>query len=273
MPRFQRALSVEIDKAIRADFAMDDVDKARLNSCCAHGPLLSLPHPDDEPLALWLRPDEFSIFLTYHLGLPLAPRAQICSLCKCNIADVYGIHTMSCLSGGTRTPLHHAIRDAVISLASAAGLAPKPEPLIPNTTLRGDILLRSGADWKMVDVAIVNCLAATNISDAIATIGGAATAYSATKIAKYTAAARAAGWVVVPMIVDTFGAWDATVLPTLRAMMGTAGSRLGLPVHRRIPRATRVLHLALAKGVVRTLAKNMPVTGPLPCCEPGETRG
>jgi hypothetical protein len=157
-------------------------------------------------------------------------------------------------------------------LASNAGLAPTKEPLIPHSSLRGDILIRSGVSWRLVDVAVVNGLCDTNISAAVSSVGGAATAYTQKKHAHYGPAATAAGRTVMPMVVDTFGAWDPAALGYIRTMCSAAGERLGLPAHRRVPRFMRILQLALARGVAQVLVRNTPACAPL-CDAVGPDKG
>jgi hypothetical protein len=255
--RFQRTLSIAIDDALRA--TATPFDSARLNSCAGASALLGLPHPDDEPESLWLTAEEFSLHLTHRLGLRVALAPAPCSYCKGDhTADTFGVHSLSCIGNGVRTTLHHSLRDQILKMASLAGYAPRREPMIPNSSLRGDVLLRKGASWTLTDIAVVNASCRTHIKHTVVSTGNAAAHYAKKKHDHYDAACKAANWTLVPLVVETFGAWSPESLPLLRQLAKDMGARSGTVWHRRIPRAMRMLQLALARGVCRALHGNTP---------------
>ena len=95
-------------------------------------------------LGLHLQPLEFVLAASYRLGLPLyrvEGASPTCPACH-QPADIYGIHTMNCGTGGERIHRHTLLVDVVHQVAAAAQLAPRKEVrfLIPGRDSRPALL-------------------------------------------------------------------------------------------------------------------------------------
>ena len=98
--------------------------------------------PNKEELFAW-EANELIIELQHRLLLPVLEEESWCPLCD-SIMDTKGHHVRVCSSGGERTCPHHAARNEVGSLASAAALNPTlekpgllpPSPEDPGATFR-----------------------------------------------------------------------------------------------------------------------------------------
>ncbi|KAJ9445017.1 hypothetical protein DIPPA_01257 [Diplonema papillatum] len=122
---------------------------------------------------------------------------------------------------------------------------------------RVDVLYEREGKRRLIDVAITFPLQPSSISKAAETEGGAATKYEAVKRAAYGPAIAAEApeqhdLMLIPMVVDTFGAWGESALPELRALVSA--------VHRRHDWETyaSVSHLAfhrLSFAVARAMAR------------------
>src|SRR6185312_5790206 len=126
--------------------------RARYSGAWLHG-VPGEPTPD-----LWLTPPEFSTAMRYRLGLPVAEAGAPCGLCrKQTEPSSHGGHVLTCLNGGHRTLLHHAIVRQVHGVASAALLQVAVEVnlgTLPAT--RADLVVRDApndATW-VLDVAV-----------------------------------------------------------------------------------------------------------------------
>jgi hypothetical protein len=182
-------------------------------------------------------------------------------MCGKALADIHGIHTLSCMSGGARTHLHNRVRDVLADLGRRALAEPFAEarPFSDiGASLRIDLHFRAhrmGNPQRPVvaDVAVVNATSSAHRAAAVLGPGKAATAYEAVKRAKYGAAAERDGFCLVPAIVDVFGGWSDAAVPLIKSLATRWGKRLDMAPGRAIPAAFRMLSATVARGVASML--------------------
>ena len=188
--------------------------RARLQS-------LTLPHAGDWlhaapilALGLHLQPLEFVLAASYRLGLPLyrvEGASPTCPACH-QPADIYGIHTMNCGTGGERIHRHTLLVDVVHQVAAAAQLAPRKEVrfLIPGRDSRpADVLLPqwSGGQDAALDITVVNPCQAAFVVGAAATPGYALEQAHRRKMRGAEEACRAQGLNFLPLVAESHGGW------------------------------------------------------------------
>ena len=197
---------------------------------------------------LWLAPNLFIAALRLHLGLAVLPAQGRCPFCN-TTREGLEQHALDCMRGGGRQRAHTSIKQAAFVAASAAQWAPRLEssPFVGSTG-RIDIDCFWLGERLLGDTAIVS----VNHNLAAATPGGAATAYEATKHAKYDAAAAETDRTmqVMPLVWDTFGAAGETAASFMRRVAVGAAHRFSLP-HSRV---IGIMRERLAARVVAGIA-------------------
>ncbi|KAJ9435344.1 hypothetical protein DIPPA_10752 [Diplonema papillatum] len=264
-PRKQKEWSGKISAARQAGLLRDPLvgvrGQARIRSCAAKHASTWLYGAHNAPDDLWMSPAELTVAVRLRLGMQLAPQARECRLCGAAEADRFGDHSLTCLNAGLRTRAHTALRNEVGALAREALLCPvledRPFTKHPHRNKRVDVAYTRGEKRRLIDVAITFPLQANAVKKAAETEGGAATKYEAVKRRTYDGpilaeAPEQQDLLLVPMVVDTFGAWGESALPELRALVNA--------VHRRHDWETyaAVSHLAfhrLSFVVARAVAR------------------
>ena len=225
----QRILSHELDDAALAAMKLDLEELARSKSCGSRGASMYLVGPlsyDDR-----LEDDFFmsaSIFTTairLRLGLPVRPSAGPCPMCptRDHEVGVHGHEAINCMGSGQRTRAHNALRDSLTRIMHDALLSPQREVRVSAAAgQRLDICIYMSGVAHYFDTAITHAFrSATNgqrqhaLAAAGRTQGGWATEYEAVKRSKYGKdfeASIATRRVLVPFVVDSFGAMGASAL-------------------------------------------------------------
>ena len=93
---------------------------------------------------LWLSGKLFCTAIRIRLGIAVGHDDHTCAICnKIGVSDGFGMHSLSCLSGGGKTLIHTRVLDEFQQLASSVAAVPSREnhalPLDPN--LRLDLAL------------------------------------------------------------------------------------------------------------------------------------
>ncbi|KAJ9453302.1 Retrotransposable element SLACS 132 kDa protein [Diplonema papillatum] len=276
-PRQQKIWSAEVAQ-LRREAIMEVADErkqARMQSCAARHSAAWLYGSYDAPEWMWLSPAEFNVAVRMRLGLPLTAHVGKCRLCGDADADVMGDHSLCCMSGGLRTRAHTALRNEVAAVAREALLTPalevQPFTQPAHTGLRLDVAYQRGGKLRLIDVAITFPLKPTGGSrrKAAEGPGGAATAYEAVKRGKYTRAveqeAPLLAMELVPIVVDTLGAWGDSAGPELRALISA--------LHRRYdwesyPSLAQLVYHRLSFTVMRAVSR-IAMANTLVSLEPG----
>ena len=260
--KLSRVLDGEVRAALLADAPLEK--KARFASCSApHASAWVAPFAtalSGEPQ--FLDAAQFVVLVRHRLGLPVLPCAAPCSGCKGRtIVDTAGSHSLTCLAGGCRHRFHNALRRAITMLASSALMGPAEEamPFEDGSFRRVDVLLRDDcAPFRgiAIDVSVVFPLQPSFIRRAADSPGGAATAKEAVKNRAYEAACSAANIRLVPVIVDTWGAWGKAAIPLIRMLARKAGEREDLHPAESVPRAFTRLSVLVQSHIATLLMAN-----------------
>ncbi len=224
-PLSQKTLTNMISEArhIRLLTQSDRRGLARLQSCSAkHASSWIYGHPDATS-DLWLSNAEFCVLLRTRLGMPIAAQSKVCNMCNKRTADIFGDHSLSCMTGGLRNRLHNTLRDQLGNLVREALLSPAIEDMPFSSEKhkrdRLDIVYSHMGRTKLLDIAVTHPLREGNISSATEEPGGAAAKYGQdVKINTYGPAVNlepqdtSRAMQLIPMVVDTFGAWCPNAL-------------------------------------------------------------
>ncbi len=211
----------------------DEVTRARvMSTSSAFASAWQSPEPGADPT--WLTEQERQILVLHHLGLPLTAAPAPCVNCGGkHVADVMGLHSLACTQGPSKYRLHNGLRDGVTAYAQEALWRPRkePRPFSADPNSRPDIIVFIGPEESrraaVIDVAVVSHCG-DSIKAAAAAAGGASTAYERKKVLRYAALAAADDYKLVPLVIDTFGAWGESALPFLKEMARAWGKRLDL---------------------------------------------
>ena len=149
----------------------------------AHAGTWLLSPTPQHPAPKWASA-EWRLLLLWRLGTPLGlPMACVaCGACQ----DVYGDHALSCTAMGLYKR-HITVRDALVTLATTAGLQCRTSIGLPGTNLvPADIFLPSFSDVPTaVDVSVVHPLHPSRPAQAAVTAGAAAEVRAEEKVTLY----------------------------------------------------------------------------------------
>ena len=216
-------------------------DKARLLSVSSPHAASWLSVVPSENLGLHLDPPVFQVAIKWWLGLDTSEGSQ-CALCPGNTLDHLGHHAVTCKYGGDVVSRHNRIRDILVETCRRAHIGVKEE--VGNNLSRdhsktrpADILL---PNWFLgrtaaLDVSITSPLNPVTLLEAGVSATAAAQATEARKHQANDPKCSELGWVCVPMVVETYGAWGKEAT----AIISSVASRLATSTCR--PKST-ILH-------------------------------
>eukprot|EP00731_Ephydatia_muelleri_P009283 Em0004g1621a len=194
-----------------------------------------------ENLGLHLDPPVFQVAIKWWLGLDTSKGSQ-CALCPGSTLDHLGHHAVTCKYGGDVVSRHNRIRDILVETCRRAHIGVKVE--VGNNLSRdhsktrpADILL---PNWFLgrtaaLDVSITSPLNPVTLLEAGVSATAAAQATEARKHQANDPKCSELGWVCVPMVVETYGAWGKEAT----AIIFSVASRLATSTCR--PKST-ILH-------------------------------
>eukprot|EP00731_Ephydatia_muelleri_P010220 Em0005g806a len=181
-----------------------------------------------ENLGLHLDPPVFQVAIKWWLGLDTSEGSQ-CALCPGSTLDHLGHHAVTCKYGGDVVSRHNRIRDILVETCRRAHIGVKVE--VGNNLSRdhsktrpADILL---PNWFLgrtaaLDVSITSPLNPVTLLEAGVSATAAAQATEARKHQANDPKCSELGWVCVPMVVETYGAWGKEAT----AIISSVASRL-----------------------------------------------
>ena len=203
-------------------------DKARLLSVSSPHAASWLSVVPSENLGLHLDPPVFQVAIKWWLGLDTSEGSQ-CALCPGSTLDHLGHHAVTCKYGGDVVSRHNRIRDILVETCRQAHIGVKVE--VGNNLSRdhsktrpADILL---PNWFLgrtaaLDVSITSPLNPVTLLEAGVSATAAAQATEARKHKANDPKCSELGWVCVPMVVETYGAWGKEAT----AIISSVASRL-----------------------------------------------
>ena len=266
VPHLQRQFSAIVDEAASSELlaSLDQAALARLSSASgkhASGWLACIPPPDGSFADMWLAPQDFLVAVRLRLGLPLDDVPHPCVLCKGKFeADTAGQHSLCCMGGGARSLLHSTLKQAVVRLASAALFGPRVEtqPFASDPGARVDVDCSVGSERHLIDVAVVFPLQDSFVAAAAREPGGAATSYQQRKVQRYEhLLADVPSAKLVPVVIDTFGAFGESALAWISRAAVLWGRRFGIHPSRAVPLAFQRINVAVMRAVAQLLQKNI----------------
>ena len=219
-------------------------ESARSTSCGSRGASLYLVGPlsyDDRLEHDYFMPSSiFTTAVRQRLGLPVRPAAGPCPMCptRDHNVGVHGHEAINCMGSGQRTRAHNALRDALTHVMRDALLSPQREVRASAASgARLDICIFMSGLAQYFDTAITHAFRSeTNgqrshsLNAAARSQGGWATEYEAVKRAKYGKEfdpSNTSRRILVPFVVDSFGALGASALSALKQLIPHYGRRMG----------------------------------------------
>ncbi|KAL5493994.1 hypothetical protein EMCRGX_G015258 [Ephydatia muelleri] len=181
------------------------------------------------------------VAIKWWLGLDTSEGSQ-CALCPGSTLDHLGHHAVTCKYGEDVVSRHNRIRDILVETCRRAHIGVKVE--VGNNLSRdhsktrpADILL---PNWFLgrtaaLDVSITSPLNPVTLLEAGVSATAAAQATEARKHQANDPKCSELGWVCVPMVVETYGAWGKEAT----AIISSVASRLATSTCR--PKST-ILH-------------------------------
>ena len=232
-PHTQRFFSEAVDKHCFAALlaAAPQRDKARLLSVSGEGAGAWLGVIPSESLGYVLSPREFSVLLKWWFGMNVFDSVFACPGCGAAM-DRAGYHALTCRHLGSFGVRHNALREVFLQFLSQAGIkdAVREAPsLLPGTAARpADIFVPNYAGTKAacLDFAVTHTQQPNTIERASVCAGAAAEQYELkVKEETFGASCRAAGLLLVPMVVEVFGTWGARSAEAMQLVTKACASR------------------------------------------------
>ena len=266
VPLRQRPLSFCIDEACQ-DHLLSTAPDPRSRALALS---TALPKAGDwlnvvpsSTLGLHLQDQEFRLCLQYWLGLRMVEEGARCPICL-GAADAFGDHQVGCGGNGDRIHRHDSIRDALLSAAQSAALAPRKEvpSLIPGSSSRpADVYL---PNWRRgqpaaLDVTVISTLQQQTLSGAATTPGHALLVGEQRKMAAHAESCHRAGVLFVPMVVETLGGWNEEAVSTIASIGRLQGQRMGIPPSETTRHLFQRLAICLWRGNATLWLRRKPV--------------
>ncbi|KAL5505646.1 hypothetical protein EMCRGX_G007111 [Ephydatia muelleri] len=215
----QGKLSEKLDNQLLSSLveASTVANKARLLSVSSPHAASWLSMPPCERQGLHLEPSQFQVAVKWWLGLDTSGDAQ-CALCPEKSFDPLCHHATTCKRGGDVVYRHNRLRDIVAESCRRAHLSVHLEVGHNLTTDHSntDILL---PHWCMgkpaaLDLSVTSPLNPLTLLEAGVTAGAAAKATEERKLKANTGKCADLGWVCVPVVAESYGAWGLTARDT-----------------------------------------------------------
>jgi hypothetical protein len=215
------------------------------------------------------------MMLRYRADIYSLQGQPTCLLCNKAGLSADGAHVLGCVGSGVHNALHNRIRDVIAGFCAGANLHPHIEEMVQvphpqglGLRLRPDIAVsnpHTGVFQRpvLLDVAITCPLQdARAITLAASLDGGWAAEYAVTVkdrkyaafLASYNAARGTSGELMfVPLVVESFGAWDNRALEFFRVVAQRHARRLGQHTFVSMQTMMHRLGKTLAQGMATKL--------------------
>jgi len=213
--RTQRHFSEAVDKHAFASLlaAAPPLDRARLLSVSGRGAGAWLGVIPSEALGYVLTPPEFTVLIKWWCGMEVFDSVFACPSCGYAM-DRAGYHALTCRHAGSLGVRHNALREIFLNFLGRAGIKGcmrEAPSLLPGSAARpADIFVPNfaAAQSACLDFAVTHTQQ-PNILECASVCGGAAAEQYeiAVKEDKFGAECKAAGLLLVPMVVEVFGRW------------------------------------------------------------------
>ena len=226
-----------------------------------------------------LTPPEFTVLLRWWCGMDVYDSVFACP--SCGVAmDRSGYHALTCRHAGSLGVRHNALREIFLDFLCRAGIrATREAPsLLPGSAARpADIFVPNFAAAlpACLDFAVTHTQQPNILQCASVCGGAAAEQYEvAVKDAKFGAECKAAGLVLVPMVVEVFGRWGERSLEAFQLVskagansasdkVAAAGNHLRRSMSIGLQRLNARILLSRMDPRVRTFSEPIGEPGPL----------
>ena len=106
-----------------------------------------------------MKPQAFRVAVRFTLGVRIGD-ARICPKCE-RITDGFGRHELSCMSGGSKTLIHHGLVNAIAGIVkqTANSVVTEFRALPADPQIRADLFMWYDGCLTAFDVAVTNPLA------------------------------------------------------------------------------------------------------------------
>ena len=195
-------------------------DKARLLSISAPHSSSWLSVVPSEGLGLHFEPNQYNVAIKWWLGLDTSCGSS-CAFCPDFILDPLGHHASTCKRGGDAVHRHNLLRDVFADSCRLAHLPVKLEVgnnLTPDHdhSRPADVLVHNWSLGKPAafDFCVTSPLNSLILSEAGVSSGVAAQASEIRKHNSNDAKCVELGWVCIPLVVETYGAWGQEAVKT-----------------------------------------------------------
>eukprot|EP00731_Ephydatia_muelleri_P010113 Em0005g699a len=231
-PPIQKTLSSKFDDHLFNNLLIISsmADKARLLSISSPHASAWLSVTPSEGLGLYLDPPVFQIAVKWWLGLDTSEGSQ-CTLCP-GVLDHLGHHAVTCKYGGDVVSRHNKIRDILVETCRRAHIGVQVEvgnnlTHDHNKTRPADILL---SNWFLgkpaaLDVSITSPLNPLTLLEAGVLAKSAAPVTEARKHQANAPKCSELGWVCVPMVAESYGAWGdeaSSIISSIASRLATS---------------------------------------------------
>ena len=242
-PPIQKTLSSKFDDHLFNNLITISslADKARLLSISSSHASAWLSVTPSEGLGLHLDPPVFQIAVKWWLGLDTSEGSQ-CTLCP-GVLDHLGHHAVTCKYGGDVVSRHNKIRDILVETCRRAHIGVQVEvgnnlTHDHNKTRPADILL---SNWFLgkpaaLDVSITSPLNPLTLLEARILAKSAAQVTEARKHQANDPKCSGLGWVCVPMVAESYGAWGdeaSSIISSIASKLATSTCKSKSPWPRR----------------------------------------
>ncbi|KAL5467311.1 hypothetical protein EMCRGX_G031522 [Ephydatia muelleri] len=231
-PPIQKTLSSKFDDHLFNNLITISslADKARLLFISSPHASAWLSVTPSEGLGLHLDPPVFQIAVKWWLGLDTSEGSQ-CILCP-GVLDHLGHHAVTCKYGGDVVSRHNKIRDILVETCRRAHIGVQMEvgnnlTHDHNKTRPANILL---SNWFLgkpaaLDVSITSPLNPLTLLEAGVLAKSAAQVTEARKHQANDPKCSELGWVCVPMVAESYGAWGdeaSSIISSIASRLATS---------------------------------------------------
>ena len=195
-------------------------------------------------------------------GLRLGSNLCAPHTCSCGQAvDARGSHGLSCMRSAGRSLRHSLVNDIIYRELIRADVAAVKEPtgLISGSGLRPDgatLIPWARGKCMVWDATIADTVAPSHLSSTSSQAGAAASHAAEQKLQKY--ASLAATHLVIPVSLETFGAWNIESLDFIRELGRRASQATG--DQRETAFLLQRISVAVQRGNAAAVRGSLPAT-------------
>jgi hypothetical protein len=258
-PNPQKALSAALDTVDLKKLVgqADKFNQGRLTCCSQKGAATWVNAKPTE--ANRLTTPEMTTLIAWWLGDKVYEADHVCPVCRKEVADARGFHSLTCIAGGSHGHRHNAIRQQFVIASRRAGFAPRVEPAnllgFSKCDRPADFETTEGSKTVANDVCVMHPLRAVYLEAAITKPGQPQVAYVTHEKGRFVAPCAAAGIKFRPLCVDAFGNWSEEGTSFIRLLAKSEAARSGCRVSAVVCALRQALSITLMRGNAKSLLR------------------